>query len=274
MARREDRDLQRQRRQRPAARAAALAGRGAARHRLPAGTEGAAGEVSRGRDPRCRLWRDLARAEELERRRHPGARRQIRSRRGAACPAIPRTRRAATSRRRSTACWSAASICPTAIPRPGPKFDYKLALVRAADRPMPRRFLRAARRSCWPAITTSCRPISTSTSRSAGSTTRCSGPRCATAFRRARRQGLDRRAAHDCIRTRRIYTFWDYFRNAYARDAGLRIDHLLLSPAVASRLEAGRVDREVRGWEKTSDHAPTWVELAEAPAPRRRRPQA
>jgi exodeoxyribonuclease-3 len=59
----------------------------------------------------------------------------------------------------------------------------------------------------------------------------------------------------------RIYTFWDYFRNAYARNAGLRIDHLLLSPAVAKRLKAAGVDREVRGWEKTSDHAPTWVEL-------------
>jgi exodeoxyribonuclease III len=59
----------------------------------------------------------------------------------------------------------------------------------------------------------------------------------------------------------RVYTFWDYFRNAYARDAGLRIDHLLLSPAVAKRLVAAGVDRDVRGWEKTSDHAPTWIAL-------------
>lgn len=59
----------------------------------------------------------------------------------------------------------------------------------------------------------------------------------------------------------RIYTFWDYFRNAYARDAGLRIDHLLLSPQVAPRLLAAGVDREVRAWEKTSDHAPTWITL-------------
>lgn len=60
-----------------------------------------------------------------------------------------------------------------------------------------------------------------------------------------------------------IYTFWDYFRNAYARDAGLRIDHLLLSPSLAPRLRAAGVDRDVRGWDKTSDHAPTWVELDE-----------
>lgn len=59
----------------------------------------------------------------------------------------------------------------------------------------------------------------------------------------------------------RIYTFWDYFRNAYGRDAGLRIDHLLLSPDVARRLEASGVDRAVRGREKASDHAPTWIVL-------------
>lgn len=59
----------------------------------------------------------------------------------------------------------------------------------------------------------------------------------------------------------RIYTFWDYFRNAYGRDAGLRIDHLLLSRAVAGRLEAAGVDREFRGRERASDHAPTWITL-------------
>lgn len=58
-----------------------------------------------------------------------------------------------------------------------------------------------------------------------------------------------------------IFTFWDYFRNAYARNAGIRIDHLLLSPNVAKKLKAAGVDREVRGWEKTSDHAPVWIEL-------------
>ena len=58
-----------------------------------------------------------------------------------------------------------------------------------------------------------------------------------------------------------IYTFWDYFRNAYGRNAGLRIDHLLLSPSIKKRLTASGVDRGVRGWEKASDHAPTWIEL-------------
>jgi exodeoxyribonuclease-3 len=58
-----------------------------------------------------------------------------------------------------------------------------------------------------------------------------------------------------------IYTFWDYFRDAFRRDAGLRIDHLLLSPDLSKRLIEAVVDREVRGWEKSSDHAPTWVRL-------------
>ena len=65
---------------------------------------------------------------------------------------------------------------------------------------------------------------------------------------------------------KRIYTFWDYFRNAWQRDAGLRIDHLLLNPAIAARLVAAGVDREVRGWEKASDHAPTWIEISDAAA--------
>jgi exodeoxyribonuclease-3 len=67
-----------------------------------------------------------------------------------------------------------------------------------------------------------------------------------------------------------IYTFFDYFQNAYARNAGLRIDHLLLSPTLADRLVDAQVDRHVRGWEKTSDHAPVWVELADQPKRRRK----
>ncbi len=58
-----------------------------------------------------------------------------------------------------------------------------------------------------------------------------------------------------------IYTFWDYFRNAYSRNAGLRIDHFLLSPALKSKLKSAAVDHHVRGWEKSSDHAPVWIEI-------------
>jgi exodeoxyribonuclease-3 len=90
------------------------------------------------------------------------------------------------------------------------------------------------------------------------------GPEVRAAYAKLLKQGWI-----DAIRTlhpnERIYTFWDYFRNAYARDAGLRIDHLLLSPSAAKRLRQPGVDREMRGWEKTSDHAPTWIKLAKRP---------
>lgn len=58
-----------------------------------------------------------------------------------------------------------------------------------------------------------------------------------------------------------IYTFWDYFRNAYGRNAGLRIDHFLLNKTLKPRLRSCGVDKHVRGWEKTSDHAPVWIEI-------------
>jgi exodeoxyribonuclease-3 len=69
----------------------------------------------------------------------------------------------------------------------------------------------------------------------------------------------------DAIRTihpeETIYTFWDFFRDAYGRNAGIRIDHLLLNAAAAKRLKGAGVERDVRGWEKPSDHAPTWIEI-------------
>nr|WKN39865.1 exodeoxyribonuclease III [Tunicatimonas sp. TK19036] len=87
-------------------------------------------------------------------------------------------------------------------------------------------------------------------------------------FRPETRDAFDRLIAQgwtDAIRTihpeETIYTYWDYFRNAYGRNAGLRIDHFLLSPLLINRLAAAEVDRSVRGWEKTSDHAPVWIEL-------------
>jgi len=58
-----------------------------------------------------------------------------------------------------------------------------------------------------------------------------------------------------------IYTFWDYFRRHWEKNSGLRIDHLLLNRAVAPCLVDANVDRWVRGQEKASDHAPTWIEL-------------
>jgi exodeoxyribonuclease-3 len=99
-------------------------------------------------------------------------------------------------------------------------------------------------------------------------------PEIRDAYRRLVDQGWT-----DAIRSlhpgERIYTFWDYWRNAYGRNAGLRIDHLLLSPSLKKRLAAAGVDRDVRGRDKASDHAPAWVQLsgaAPAARPVRRRP--
>jgi exodeoxyribonuclease-3 len=99
-------------------------------------------------------------------------------------------------------------------------------------------------------------------------------PEVRDAYRRLVQQGWT-----DALRAlhpgERIYTFWKYFRNAFARDAGLRIDHLLLSPGLAKRLIAAGVDREARGGDHASDHAPAWIELEPAtPSPgRTRRPK-
>ena len=88
-------------------------------------------------------------------------------------------------------------------------------------------------------------------------------PETRTAFRGIMEQGWT-----DALRRlhpgETIYTYWDYFRNAYGRNAGLRIDHFLTSPSLDNRLSAAGVDRQVRGWEKTSDHAPVWIELRDA----------
>lgn len=69
----------------------------------------------------------------------------------------------------------------------------------------------------------------------------------------------------DAIRTlypnEAIYTFWDYLRNAYGRNAGLRLDHFLLNELLSERLYSAGVDKEVRGWGHSSDHAPAWITL-------------
>lgn len=58
-----------------------------------------------------------------------------------------------------------------------------------------------------------------------------------------------------------IYTFYDYFRNAYARNAGMRIDHFMVNSILKNKVSECGVDKEVRGWEKSSDHCPVWITL-------------
>ena len=68
-------------------------------------------------------------------------------------------------------------------------------------------------------------------------------------------------AIRDAHPSKPMFTFWDYKRNRWPRDAGLRLDHLLLSPALAPRLTKAGVDRKMRGEEGASDHAPAWIVL-------------
>jgi exodeoxyribonuclease-3 len=82
---------------------------------------------------------------------------------------------------------------------------------------------------------------------------------------RAAYQGLLGQGWTDALRTLQpeglLWTFWGYLRHRWPNDKGMRLDHLLLSPALASSLRSAGVDREVRGREGASDHAPTWVEI-------------
>jgi exodeoxyribonuclease-3 len=149
---------------------------------------------------------------------------------------------------------------PNGNPQPGPKFDYKLAwmerLIAHGEE------LLAAER---PTILTgdyNVIPTDEDTfSVRAMAHDALMQPESRAAFRRLLHQGWT-----DAIRARhptgRIYTFWDYQAGAWARDAGFRIDHLLLSPQLADRLRDAGVDKAARGREKASDHTPVWAELA------------
>lgn len=83
---------------------------------------------------------------------------------------------------------------------------------------------------------------------------------------RAAYQRLLKQGWTDAIRAlhpdKEIYTFWDYLRHAWERNAGLRLDHFLLNDQLAHRLTKAQVDKAVRGWPKASDHAPVWIILS------------
>jgi exodeoxyribonuclease III len=149
---------------------------------------------------------------------------------------------------------------PNGNPAPGPKFDYKLRwFERLTD------YAKALLDSGAPAILAGDFNVMP-TDLDVYAPERWVDdalfrPETREAYRRLVAQGWT-----DAVRAlhpgERIYTFWDYWRNAFGRNAGLRIDHLLLSPPVAKRLTAAGVDRDARGRDKASDHAPTWIELA------------
>ena len=148
---------------------------------------------------------------------------------------------------------------PNGNPAPGPKFDYKLAWfarLKAHAAALLKSGARVVLAGDYNVMPTDLDVYAPERWRDDA----LFRPEVRTAFAELTGQGWT-----DALRAlhpgERIYTFWDYFRNAYARDAGLRIDHLLLSPALAPSLSAAGVDRQVRAQERPSDHAPTWVEL-------------
>src|ERR1700757_4335002 len=178
---------------------------------------------------------------------------------GAGFPTTKATRTAAISKLQRTGVIVGCLYLPNGNPQPGPKFDYKLAwferlikytaglydsghpVVLAGDYNVvptdediynPRSWLKDAL----------LQPVSRER------------------YRRLLAQGWT-----DSVRARypdeRIYTFWDYFRQHWQKNSGLRIDHLLLNAELVPRLRSAGVDRWVRDRPRASDHAPTWVEL-------------
>jgi exodeoxyribonuclease-3 len=157
---------------------------------------------------------------------------------------------------------------PNGNPKPGPKFDYKLrwferlityaAKLLVSDQPV----MLAGDFDVMPTDLDVYKP-------ERWLDDALFAPEARAAYSRLLAQGWT-----DALRTlhpdEHIYTFWDYFRNAFGRNAGLRIDHMLLSPALADRLVDAQVDVAVRGWDKSSDHAPVWVELSDGRKPSRR----
>jgi exodeoxyribonuclease-3 len=153
----------------------------------------------------------------------------------------------------------ASLYAPNGNPQPGPKFAYKLGwnerlIAHAAD-------LHAAKLPVVLAgdynIVPEPRDIYATRSYDANALVQ-SEPRAQ--FQRLLQQGWTDALRH-LHPDETIYTFWDYMRNRWPRDAGLRLDHLLLSPKLARRLKGAQVDRDVRGVENASDHAPVVIDL-------------
>ncbi|WP_135448552.1 MULTISPECIES: exodeoxyribonuclease III [Tabrizicola] len=149
---------------------------------------------------------------------------------------------------------------PNGNPAPGPKFDYKLSWMARMEARV-REVLAAEEHAVFlgdynviPQAEDAARP-------EAWATDALFLPESRAALRRIVNLGLT-----DAVRARMpgpgVYTFWDYQAGAWERNNGIRIDHVLLSPQVADRLEEAGVDKALRGTEKPSDHVPVWVRLA------------
>jgi exodeoxyribonuclease-3 len=161
----------------------------------------------------------------------------------------------------------ASLYAPNGNPQPGPKFTYKLAWLE--------RFARHALELYQVGVPVvlagdynvvpTPQDIYLTTSYAKNALVQ---PKASAAFQRILDQGWV-----DAIRTlypdQPMYTFWDYMRSRWERDAGLRLDHLLLSAEAAERVEVAGVDRNVRGEPNASDHAPAWIVLRDRATARR-----
>ena len=161
---------------------------------------------------------------------------------------------------------------PNGNPQPGPKFNYKLAWLRrlnAHARELHEAGVPVVLAGDYNVVPTDF-DIYPTKSYAKDALVQ---PQSRALFRQILEQGW-----LDAIRTlhpdQPMYTYWDYMRNRWPRDAGLRLDHLLLSPRAAERLAQAGVDRDVRGQEGGSDHAPAWIVLRAAGAASRAPPRA
>jgi exodeoxyribonuclease-3 len=148
---------------------------------------------------------------------------------------------------------------PNGNPQPGPKFDYKLAWFKRLQA-----HARKLLREGAPVVLAGDYNVAP-TEIDIYPTTSWNGDALVQPESRAAYAKLVKQGWTDALRERhpeaRLYTFWHYWRNSFQRNAGLRIDHFLLSPPLARLLKAGGVDRAVRGKANASDHAPAWIEL-------------
>lgn len=149
---------------------------------------------------------------------------------------------------------------PNGNPAPGPKYDYKLAWMARMEARVRELLAREEHFVCLgdynviPQAVDAAKP-------EAWVTDALFLPESRAAFRRLAHLGMT-----DAVRVRDasagVYTFWDYQAGAWERNNGIRIDHAMLSPQAADRLEGVGIDKAVRGRDKPSDHVPVWVEIA------------
>ena len=153
----------------------------------------------------------------------------------------------------------ASIYAPNGNPQPGPKFDYKLAWLARLTR-----HATSLRKTGAPVVLAGDFNVAP-TDLDIYPTTSWDDDALIHPQSRAAYRKLVGRSWTDALRYRfpdqRVYTFWHYMRMRWQRNAGLRLDHLLLTPDLRARLEDAGVDREVRGRDGASDHAPAWIRL-------------